>query len=361
MDRTVQASLKLSLCSYVILLSVVLTSFAVAQITIPQSGFSNLLTVGASFYHYSADAAPRPLNIGRRGGPNIYDFNGYSYERTGFSHVYSVGAIPTLAARYSSKAIIFGTTADSINNNPVFLFSTDTLFVLGQASLVPQRRFLHIRPFEPMAIFPVTYQFSRTYSHTHYDTTYNATGSVVATNVYTGSDSVTVDGYGTLKILGRQFECLRVRMNHYTFSDKEFMFLTREGLILDIQMASSQADTGLIQPTDVRLLVPSSIVAVNEQVHLPSDYTLEQNYPNPFNPSTAIRFQLSALSAVHLGVFDVLGRKIKTLIQGSRPAGVHVVQWDGTNESGESMPSGLYFYQLNVGPSEVTMKMILMK
>ena len=356
MNRTVQASHKLSLCPYVLFLMVLLFSYSTAQITIQPTGFSNLLTVGASLYHYNADVAPRQLNIGKRGGPNIYDFNGYSYERTGFSHVYSVGAIPTLAARYSSKALIFGTTADSINNNPVFLFGTDTLFVLGQASLVPQRRFLHNRPFEPVAIFPVTYQSSRTYSSTHYDTTFNASGSVAATNVYSGSDSLTVDGYGTLKVLGRQFECLRVRLNHYTFSDKEFMFLTREGLLLDITMASSQLDTGLVQPTEVSLVVPASVVAVDKQVLLPSGYTLEQNYPNPFNPSAIISFSLPSKSNVSLKVFDALGRQVSVLVADELPAGTYSRRWDAAG-----MPSGVYFYRLQAGEYLETKTMVLLK
>jgi hypothetical protein len=346
-----------------------LISFSTAQITIPQSGLSNLLTAGKSFYYNISDSAPRPVNIGKRGGPNVYDFNGYNIERTGISRVYGVGGIPTLAARFPAQAITFGSAPDTIENSPVFLYSADTLFVIGEASLVTRRRFKHIRPYEPMAIFPVTYQSSRTYSHTHYDTTYNASGSVAATNVYSGSDSVTVDGFGTLKILGRQFECLRVKLNHFTFSDKEFMYLTREGVFLNVFMASSQKDTGLVQPMSIMALMPSSIVSVDEQVHMPTDYTLNQNYPNPFNPTTAISYQLpalsgvdgSALTRVDLSVFDVLGRQVTTLVSGLRPAGAHVVRWDGNNERGERMPSGMYLYRLTVGSSEVTKKMILLK
>jgi hypothetical protein len=356
LNKTAKTSYKFSLYPCVLLLSVILSSYSAAQITIPQSGFTNLLTVGASVYNYNADAAPRQLNIGRRGGPNIYDFTGYSYEQTKLSHVYSIGAIPMLAARYSSKAIVLGATAESMDNEPVFLFSTDTLFVLGQASLVPQRRFLHIRPYEPMAVFPVTYQSSRTYSHTHYDTTYNASGSVAATNVYSGSDSVTVDGYGTLKILGREFECLRVKMNHYTFSDKEFVYLTREGLLLDIMMASSQLDTGFVQPTGVVLFVPSSLVTVDKEVLVPSDYALEQNYPNPFNPTTTISFSLPSKTFVTLKIFDALGREVSVVLGEELSPGTYSRQWNSANA-----PSGVYFYRLQAGQYTETKKMLLLR
>jgi hypothetical protein len=119
----------------------------------------------------------------------------------------------------------------------------------------------------------------------------------------------------------------------------------------------------------------------------PRNFALSQNYPNPFsaeggsasggNPYTAIRYHLtvpnasgplealakagiSAVNWVDLRVFDVLGRHVTTLVSGLRSAGVHAVQWDGTNERGERMPSGVYFYRLIVGSSQITRKMILM-
>lgn len=361
MYRTNNAETTFSRYFNVLLFSILLVSISAAQITIPPSGLSNLLTAGTSFNGYKSDTAPRTLNIGKRGGPAVYDFSNYSYEQTVKSNVYSVGAIPMLAARYPAKALVFGDSPQTIENNPIFLFGTDTLFVLGQASLVQQPRFLHIRPYEAMAIFPITYGGSRTYTHMHYDTTYNASGAMVSTNSYSGSDSASIDGYGTLKILGRQFECLRVRLKHYTFSDKEFIFFTREGVFMDVMMASSQPDTGVVQPQSVMLLVPSSITSAGQEVLLPTSYRLDQNYPNPFNPRTTISYQLPTASLVSLRVFDILGRLVSTLVSGSRPAGAHVIQWDGNNEKGEPMPSGVYLYQLSAGSSEVTKKMILLK
>jgi len=120
----------------------------------------------------------------------------------------------------------------------------------------------------------------------------------------------------------------------------------------------------------------------------PKEFSLLQNYPNPFSaeggsasggkPYTAIRYHLtvpnaldsrealaeagiSAANWVDLRVFDVLGRHVTTLVSGLRSAGLHAVQWDGTNERGERMPSGVYFYRLIVGSSQITRKMILTK
>jgi hypothetical protein len=106
-------------------------------------------------------------------------------------------------------------------------------------------------------------------------------------------------------------------------------------------MASSQRDTGLVQPASVMLLVPASVVSVDQQVDLPSNYTLGQNFPNPFNPNTTISYQLSALSHVTLEVFDLLGRKVSTLVDATQSPGRHIVKWDGS-----SLSSGVYFYRL---------------
>jgi hypothetical protein len=88
---------------------------------------------------------------------------------------------------------------------------------------------------------------------------------------------------------------------------------------------------------------------------------LSQNVPNPFNPKTDIRFQLGHAGAVKLEVFDVQGRLIKTLADGSMSAGDHLVTWDGTDRSGLKAPSGLYFYKLAANGKSETKKMVMLK
>jgi hypothetical protein len=97
-------------------------------------------------------------------------------------------------------------------------------------------------------------------------------------------------------------------------------------------------------------------------LEIPKEYNLAQNYPNPFNPSTAIQFSLKSPSSVTLEVFDVLGRKVVTLVNEQKSAGMHTVRWDASRVS-----SGLYFYKINVvgenGRMEYqkTLKMLVMK
>lgn len=91
-------------------------------------------------------------------------------------------------------------------------------------------------------------------------------------------------------------------------------------------------------------------------------FALEQNTPNPFNPSTIIKFSLAQADAVRLVVFDVSGRKVRTLLDGERlRPGPQQASWDGTDEDGRSVPAGVYFCLLQAGESSLTRRMALVK
>jgi Domain of unknown function (DUF362)/FlgD Ig-like domain len=94
----------------------------------------------------------------------------------------------------------------------------------------------------------------------------------------------------------------------------------------------------------------------------PLGFALHQNYPNPFNPSTTISFSASQRRAALLEIYDLTGRLIRTLLNGEVAAGNHSVLWDGRNERGISVGSGVYFYRLKLGTDFVSSKkMILMR
>jgi hypothetical protein len=100
---------------------------------------------------------------------------------------------------------------------------------------------------------------------------------------------------------------------------------------------------------------------------LPVDFRLAQNYPNPFNPSTTIEFEITAdhecelMVKTNLRIYNVLGRSIKTLVNETKTPGIYQVEWDGTDENGDRVSSGVYFYQLKAGDYKETRKMVLMK
>jgi hypothetical protein len=88
----------------------------------------------------------------------------------------------------------------------------------------------------------------------------------------------------------------------------------------------------------------------------PEDFALLQNYPNPFNAKTTIRFVTAGSDRVRLETFDLLGRKVATLVDGRLEAGLHTVVWDCGN-----LPSGVYFYRLTESDRSIVNKMTLLK
>jgi hypothetical protein len=96
-------------------------------------------------------------------------------------------------------------------------------------------------------------------------------------------------------------------------------------------------------------------------VIVPHAFSLSQNYPNPFNPQTTILFSIDRGQKVSLSVYNILGRKVKTLVDRSIEAGSHEVVWDGFDDSGNSVASGVYFYRLDTAGGHVTRKMMLLK
>ena len=94
---------------------------------------------------------------------------------------------------------------------------------------------------------------------------------------------------------------------------------------------------------------------------LPITYNLHNAYPNPFNPTTSISYQVQLSGDVTLNIYDVLGNRIKTLIDEPKAIGDYEIKWDGTNQMGEILSSGQYFYQLKIGDFVSTKKMVLLK
>ncbi len=94
---------------------------------------------------------------------------------------------------------------------------------------------------------------------------------------------------------------------------------------------------------------------------LPDQFGLAQNYPNPFNPTTSISFSVPTATNVTLEIFNILGEKVATPFNGMASSGINEVIWDGKNESGKAVASGIYFYRMKADDFEKTCKMVLMK
>jgi hypothetical protein len=94
---------------------------------------------------------------------------------------------------------------------------------------------------------------------------------------------------------------------------------------------------------------------------IPTEFALQQNYPNPFNPSTTIKYQLAEGANVVLEIYNLAGQKVRTLVNERQEAGYYSVVWDGLNERGERLASGMYFYRINAGKFAQVNKMVMLK
>jgi len=115
----------------------------------------------------------------------------------------------------------------------------------------------------------------------------------------------------------------------------------------------------LIKTDSLGSLIPSSM---NQNPIIPTVNELKQNYPNPFNLSTNIQFSLSNISQVEIKIYNSLGQQIKALVNEKKSKGNHSITWDGTNLIGQSIPSGIYIYELLInGNKTESKKMLLIK
>ncbi|ARA94718.1 hypothetical protein AWN76_017195 [Rhodothermaceae bacterium RA] len=129
----------------------------------------------------------------------------------------------------------------------------------------------------------------------------------------------------------------------------------------EIRMTSNGGNVTL--PVEVRVLTN---VAVDDGAEVPRTVRLYPNYPNPFNPETTIRYDLPVAGRVVLGVYDLAGRRIRRLVAGVQPAGPQEARWDGRDEAGRSVASGVYLYRLEAQDASghrrvLTGKMTLLK
>ena len=115
-------------------------------------------------------------------------------------------------------------------------------------------------------------------------------------------------------------------------------------------------------PEEVLEPVEPTAVEVADGEVVPSVYSLSQNYPNPFNPETTIRYDLPEAGTVRLSVYNMVGQMVRMLVDGERPDGSYSVMWDGRDDTGRDVASGVYLYCLEVeGQYMQTRRMVLLR
>jgi hypothetical protein len=329
-----------------------------AQITISRSQVEAVFTPGSTVRTY-VDSSSQTLNIGRTGGPNVYNLSALPFYYQGRDTNFAVNQIPRLAARYPS-----GSNVLKLIPEPGFIsyfvssFSSSQMASPGDAFVVSPsiEYYEHFNPPGILTMFPVSYNTQFSQSVVAVETTY-FNGFPISTSSTPISSNTYVDGYGTLLLPGLTLNCLRMRsVENLPNNYKEFRFLTQEGAIVLISSSNTQPDTGVVAIDGITYLLGGPLSSVPGDNTLPTSFALHQNYPNPFNPSTTMRFEIPVPGIVSLKVYNVLGQEVATLVNEMKQPGAYEVTWNADN-----YPSGVYFYRLSGESFTETRKLIFMR
>lgn len=134
-------------------------------------------------------------------------------------------------------------------------------------------------------------------------------------------------------------------------------------VLVQVIHAGGQTAGAVLRADAVRFILQgeSTGLALTESGALPGEARLLPNYPNPFNATTTICYSLPAAAEVHLEIYDLQGRRVRTLSREIRMAGEHTVTWDGCDEAGRVVASGLYFYKLSGEDFSLSRRMFLVR
>jgi hypothetical protein len=135
--------------------------------------------------------------------------------------------------------------------------------------------------------------------------------------------------------------------------------LTAETMIINL----SNGEAITFDTSEIEQITFGPDVSVEEMVEFVSQIPIKflKNYPNPFNPETTISFEISESGKTEVEIFNVKGQKVKTLLNENLEFGSHSIVWDGRNDKGEQVSSGMYFYRISVNGNQKTSKMLMLK
>jgi hypothetical protein len=327
-----------------------------AQITIQRSDFQKVFYVGDSMS--VSVLMDSTVNVGQVGGPNVYDFSALNLVAGGTLPVVLGSSLPKAASRFPNDTIL-----DMPDEEQAYTFTDSGMFDIGKVKINSDTSYdyVHRSPMETIFRFPMAFGSGYTESITTYDTGY-VNGAVAFSGSGVENWIGIVDGYGTLKLPGgATYQCLRfskLETNCSTCTDdRDINYVTLGGPIVIANSDHTQADTGVVRISGFQVIYPKYLTSVVQTpVQQPKTFSLQQNYPNPFNPSTRINFEIPARGFVTLEVFDVLGRKVATLVNEDLGTG----SYERTFDAG-LLPSGVYFDRLVEGNLVNTSKLMLVK
>ena len=144
--------------------------------------------------------------------------------------------------------------------------------------------------------------------------------------------------------------------------------LNRSFITIPVEFKGNQYQVASVTMEDIKLAgADGSLVNVvartttSDVKVIPGEFALQQNFPNPFNPSTEIRYDLPEEGFVNLSIYNMMGQKVRTLRSETMQPGYHSMVWDGKNDVGSQVATGMYFYSIHMGSFQATKKMLFLK
>ena len=355
-------------------LMLLVSGAAFGQITINSSDYTYVF--GQDFQQYDLMdtlGTGIPVTVGTTGGPQTWTFNQQIFPG-GENFVFSFvdPATTPFASDFpdADHAQFFADDSGSfyffINQTPSALLGLGTGFLYSGPNadtLVEVND-----PIETLIPFPL--QMGTTFNDTSVSRFEPFPGFLQVDSSISSSE---IDAWGTVELPGGNYQALRAKTfsidysltyigGVLTFSDTstyiDYAWLTTGnlGLIAEIESMEGETDPNFTMASFVAFRDPSGVTGVAPTPRVVEGFELRQNYPNPFNPETTIRYVLPRAAEIDLAVFNLTGQRVATLVEGRQSAGEHTATFRGDN-----LASGVYFYRLRSGATELTQRMILLK
>ncbi|MCF7826663.1 MAG: choice-of-anchor D domain-containing protein [Candidatus Marinimicrobia bacterium] len=256
---------------------------------------------------------------------------------------------------------------DNINSNVPIAVSMDGALATKQATMISSGNYFNL----------VKASDGNLYSWGYNAKGQLGNGTIASSNVPVAVDMTAFNGKGIKALAGGQQFALVMTEDAFVHTTTQSGAtlneqLSKSGAVQEAAIAhfawGSNANGQLGDGTTVDKLTPTPVpgltpitVALEELVELPTEYALYNNYPNPFNPITTIRYDLPEVSDVSLTIYDIRGRMVSTMSEFSQPAGTYEIQWNGTNQYGAPVSTGVYLARIQTREYSKTIKMLFLK
>lgn len=314
------------------------------------------------------------VNLGTTGGPQTWDFTEYNTPESFIQYIVDKATTPFADSFPTANlATLYSYSLDSSIYFYSYLSSSELIHKGSATDLLDTSWVMKYQRSTPVLNFPVNY------NDVWYWVTYYEFAAEGMTTSVLDSAKCTYDAWGAVQIPLGNYDCARIKseitlINEMrlpsplppmvdTFTSIDYSwFSPGDGYIAGISSFDGETDPNYNQ-AELFSCLGEDLTGVEEKSDPGenSNFRLMQNYPNPFNPETRISYTLPHDALVKLAIYNIKGQKVKTLVHEFETAGHRSIRWEGTDEAGEKVASGIYFYRLKAGDFSQTCKMVLIK